>query len=76
MPLRLGDELAFVSDNDDLVIHVVQTGDARWNVELHNPTAQPMEAQCRSDAGWTVFEFSRQVNVPARSSVSFDVEAR
>jgi len=73
MDLFLGHPV--VCDNDDLVIHVVRTGDARWNVELHNPTAQPIETQCRSDADWTAFELTGQVNVPPRSSASFDVEA-
>ena len=60
-------------DRDELVIHVVQTGDAVWRVELHNPSVQPIAATCRTDSHWTLFRFDKKVTVPAGASVTFDV---
>lgn len=65
-----------VADARDLVIHVVQVGDDRWNVELHNPTTKSIKTGCRTDRDWRVFEVDRRVTIEAGNSLSFEVERR
>lgn len=62
-----------VCDVPGLVIHVVQVGDARWSVELHNPTEQPIAAHVTTDPDWPLFKLDRRVGVPAGASQTVEV---
>jgi hypothetical protein len=46
-----------------------------WIVEAHNPSDEPTKTALRSSPGWTLFDFSEQVELPPGSSRTWEVEA-
>ena len=62
----------FRAGNEDLVLSLSRPG--KWMLEVHNPTKREIRTKVESDRRCSVFSFSREVAIPAGTSLDFCVE--
>jgi hypothetical protein len=66
-PVQCGDS--------NLVVHMVQTGEKDWSVEIHNPGETAVSTWYRSAPEWPLFKIGGKVDLPAGASMPLSVTA-
>jgi hypothetical protein len=63
------------ANRDEIAVTVAWEQEGKWRIETHNPTALPVAVQFKTNPGWTVFDFERQIDLPAGTSESWTIDA-